>query len=213
MSSNPVFVVIAGPNGAGKSFYSSQEDGSLVKDFGIKSFDFDLEYSLLYEKFSSIMTIEIEHNLSNRVKEIFHEKIEESIFKISNFSFQTNFDKAYTDKWREHFKTKHYHSIIYFLYLDSIGLCKERVLKRFSEGGHLVDDETIESRYIKGLENLDNYFDKYDEVHIIDTSDSNQITKMLQIEKNQVTYLNSDLYNIIESHHLFKLGKYLNKTL
>lgn len=79
MKHQPAFVVVAGPNGAGKSFYSSHKDDTLIRDFGINSFDFDLAFSNLYRKFESIMSFELEQNLANKVKEIFEQDIDHSL--------------------------------------------------------------------------------------------------------------------------------------
>jgi predicted ABC-type ATPase len=201
----PSFIIIAGPNGSGKSFYSSQKNDALITDFGIKSFDFDLAYSNLFQKFLSIMTLQIENNLSDRVKEIFEEQAEKAIKSKSSFSFQTNFDKSHVDKWRKKFKIAGFTTHLYFLYLDSIELCKKRVAKRVIEGGHYVNDLTIENRYQLGLRNFDSFFRDYDIVNFINTSNSENIQKTLKIEYEKVTFVDKTIGEIINKHKLTNL--------
>jgi predicted ABC-type ATPase len=45
-----------------------------------------------------------------------------------------------------------------FFWLQNIDLAKERVKTRVSEGGHNIEPEVIERRFIKGIKNL---FDIY----------------------------------------------------
>ena len=61
----PRLIILAGPNGAGKSTFSENEDLSFIKQLGIESFDYDLEFRKLYTKFLSIMTSQVEENISN----------------------------------------------------------------------------------------------------------------------------------------------------
>lgn len=213
MLDKPAFIVIAGPNGSGKSFYSSQKSDALISDFGIKSFDFDLAYSDLFQKFISIMTPQIEENLAFRVKETFEEKIEQALQNKMNFSFQTNFHNPTNDKWREKFKAEGFKTYLYFLYLDSAELCKKRVEKRVNEGGHFVSDVTIETRYLLGLQNLDAYFDQYDEVNIIDTSDSENLKKVLKFKNSKVVFFEEGLGDIIFKNQLVRINYYLQKFI
>lgn len=209
MIEKPFLIIIAGPNGSGKSFYSSKSSDALIKDFGIKSFDFDLEYSALYQKFISIMTSQIQINLSERTKEIFEEEVNLSLKSKINFSFQSNFNDVNIDKWRELFQLAGYKTILYFLYLEDSEICKFRVNKRVLEGGHFVDVKTIELRYKLGLANLDISFDKYDEVNIIDTSDSINIKKVLKIENSQIKFFDKTIIDILDKHRLENLTQKL----
>ena len=59
-----------------------------------------------------------------------------------------------------------------FFWLQSIELAKERVKIRVSEGGHNIEPEIIERRYIKGIKNLfDIYLPIIDGALIFDNSE------------------------------------------
>ncbi len=209
---SPKLIVLAGPNGAGKSTFAENVDLSFMKELNITSFDYDLEFKKLYEQYISIMNAQIEENIAIRTKEIFEEQ---AIFALNNkkhFSFQTNYDKVYTDKWRLKFKEERFETELYFLYVDSIEQCIERVAKRVKEGGHFVLNDEVSRRYKEGLLNFDNSFLKYDKVVFIDTS--LQINRlMLEINNQNISYINESLADVLLKNNLNNIINWIEKTL
>jgi predicted ABC-type ATPase len=67
----PKLIILAGPNGAGKSTFAENADLSFIRELGITSFDYDLEFKKLYENFQSIMTPQIEESIGSRAKRNF----------------------------------------------------------------------------------------------------------------------------------------------
>ncbi len=58
-----------------------------------------------------------------------------------------------------------------FFWLNNIELAKERVKIRVKEGGHNIPEDVIQTRYIKGINNLFNiYLDIVDGTLIFDNS-------------------------------------------
>ena len=51
-------------------------------------------------------------------------------------------------------KEKGFQVTLLFFWLKNIQLAKERVKIRVSEGGHDIEPEVIERRYIRGIKNL-----------------------------------------------------------
>lgn len=204
----PKLIVLAGPNGAGKSTFADNVDLNFIKELSISSFDYDLEFKKLYEQFSSIMNTQIEQNLAMRTKEIFEEQADLSLHNKKHFSFQTNFDKEYTDKWRVKFANAGFETELYFLYVDSIEQCIKRVAKRVDEGGHNVPKDEIHRRYIQGLLNFDNSFSKYNKVVFIDTS-SEVNCLMLVINNFKVTYINERFVELIFKNKLINFINWL----
>ncbi len=147
---NSRLIILAGPNGAGKSTFAENKDLSFIYKLGIESFDYDLEFKKLYNKYLSIMTKQVEENIISSTKNIFEHQANNSLKNNTHFSFQTNYDKPYTDKWRIKFSEAGFKTELYFLYVDSIDICKERVAKRVKEGGHFVTNEEIKIRYNNG---------------------------------------------------------------
>jgi len=71
-----------------------------------------------------------------------------------SFAFETTLStKSYKNKIIEA-KEKGYTTTLLFFWLRNIDLAKERVKIRVSEGGHNIEPEVIERRYIRGIKNL-----------------------------------------------------------
>jgi predicted ABC-type ATPase len=61
-----------------------------------------------------------------------------------------------------------------FFWLQTTELAKERVKTRVSEGGHNIEPEVIERRYIRGIKNLfDIYLPIVDGALLFDNSEGN----------------------------------------
>jgi predicted ABC-type ATPase len=85
-------------------------------------------------------------------------RINELLFDNENFAFETTLSsKSYKNKIIEA-KANGYRTTLLFFWLQNIDLAKERVKTRVSEGGHNIEPEVIERRFIKGIKNL---FDIY----------------------------------------------------
>lgn len=100
---------------------------------------------------------------------------------------------------------------LYFLYVDSINLCVQRVAKRVSEGGHNVPLEEITKRYIAGLQNFDLTFNRFDKVVMIDTSLEQNIL-LLEIEKSKIQYIHYGLGSILTVNKLTNLTNWIIKS-
>jgi predicted ABC-type ATPase len=94
-------------------------------------------------------------------------------------------------------KKKGYAITLFFLYLNSIELAKQRVSLRVSKGGHNIAGKVIERRYIKGLENLSLYKKAVNNWYMYDNSDGiyEMIAKNIN-GKNEI--INFDLYKLID---------------
>ncbi|MFT4202579.1 MAG: zeta toxin family protein [Chitinophagaceae bacterium] len=85
-------------------------------------------------------------------------RINELMSAHESFAFETTLStKSYKNKVIEA-KEKGYLVTLLFFWLQSIDLAKERVKTRVLEGGHNIEPEIIERRYINGIKNL---FDIY----------------------------------------------------
>ncbi len=208
----PSLLIIAGPNGAGKSTYSSSGDIDLLNDLGISSFDYDLEVNIIYQRFKGYgMTSQVESGIGEHVKNMFMESYQGALNSCSHFSFQTNFDKIYSEELREEFDAKGYRTHLYFFYLRDVELCIARVAKRVSEGGHDVPSELIEKRFHKGLEMLDENFDRYHTCKIFDTSDKNEL--IFQMEDMEIKVVTAAFIRIVKKHKLSRLEKLIVESL
>jgi predicted ABC-type ATPase len=85
-------------------------------------------------------------------------RVNELLKSDESFAFETTLStKSYKNKVADA-KEKGYTVTLLFFWLQSVELAKERVKTRVKEGGHNIEDEVIERRYYKGLQNL---FDIY----------------------------------------------------
>lgn len=100
-------------------------------------------------------------------------RINELLLENENFAFETTLaTKSYKNKVIEA-KEKGYRVILLFFWLQSVELAKERVKTRVSEGGHNIEPDVIERRYMKGIKNLfDIYLPIVDGAFIFDNSEA-----------------------------------------
>lgn len=122
----------------------------------------------------------------SRVNELLNEKV--------SFAIETTLaTKIYKNKILEA-QNAGYSVILLFFWLKNVELAKERVKLRVSEGGHNIEPEVIERRYITGIKNLFEIylpladttliFDNSDGKHeIIAKSNNNPIFEISNIEK------------------------------
>jgi predicted ABC-type ATPase len=82
----------------------------------------------------------------NRINQLLNEE--------ESFAFETTLaTKIYKHKIIEA-KSKGYNVTLLFFWLQNVELAKERVKIRVSEGGHNIEPEVIERRYLNGINNL-----------------------------------------------------------
>ncbi|KHD36239.1 ATPase [Clostridium acetobutylicum] len=68
-------------------------------------------------------------------------------------------------------KQRGFYIIMNFICVDNSRIAKERVKLRVLKGGHGIEEETIERRYYKSLENLKKVFYLCNEINIYDNTD------------------------------------------
>ncbi len=83
-----------------------------------------------------------------------------------DFAFESNYHTRQIFLTLEQFKSRGYLLRLLFIFLDSVETAKDRVDDRFLKGGHWVDYDTVQYRFDRGLELLDDSFDSYDEVYL-----------------------------------------------
>src|SRR5690554_864698 len=82
------------------------------------------------------------------------DRINELLKNEESFAFETTLStKSYKNKIKEA-RQKGYIVTMLFFWLENVELAKERVKIRVSEGGHSIEPDVIERRYIRGIQNL-----------------------------------------------------------
>ncbi len=184
ISNIPQFITIAGPNGAGKSTVSH----NLLKHFSVSAFDWDKEFYLQWSQFS------YDPAVMEGVQEATNRKFKESYQNAKNhqlhFAYETNFHSNFSLELANQFKSTGYGTSLYFLFVSSVNICKERVRYRFEiEAGHHVSEKTIESRFKDGLRNLDTAISVFDRVFVYDTGIFKNMEPMMAFEQGKVISL------------------------
>jgi len=118
-----------------------------------------------------------------------------------SFAFETTLaSKSYKHKI-EAAKANGYNVTLLFFWLQTIDLAKQRVKARVFSGGHNVEDDVIERRYVNGIKNLfDIYISIANNVLIIDNSE----TKHQFIAKK----VNNSVLQIIDNLKFNKFRQY-----
>ncbi|MEO5892369.1 MAG: AAA family ATPase [Ferruginibacter sp.] len=185
MKTTAQLLVIAGPNGAGKSTFSKD-----LSPLGAFIFDPDKERAIIESKYLNLPRESIEYAFQQRYQDC----IELAIRKKRDFVLETNFRDHALLETAEWFKANGYLiNMIYFV-LSNIPESMDRVTHRVNNGGHYVDDESIRYNYQEGLDNLEYFSDRFDNLEVIDASGSYfQLRSVLSIQQQQCLYLNTDL--------------------
>jgi len=118
-------------------------------------------------------------------------RIEYLLNEHSNFAFETTLSTKTHKNTILKAQAAGYNVTLLFFWLQTVELAKQRVQKRVSEGGHDIDTEIIERRYLSGIRNLfDIYLPMTDNVFIFDNSEG----------KHELIAEKSDSSNIIIIH-------------
>jgi len=99
-------------------------------------------------------------------------RIENLLKDNNNFAFETTLaSKTYKNTILKA-QAAGYHVTLLFFWLQNVELAKKRVQKRVTEGGHNIEHEVIERRYLGGIRNLfDIYLPIADNILIYDNSE------------------------------------------
>lgn len=153
--------IIAGCNGAGKTTASFT---ILPEIIDCKEFVNADEIAKGLSPFQpERVAFEAGRIMLNRVNELLKGK--------ENFAFETTLSSRSYKLKIEEAKQNGYLVTLLFFWLQSVDLAKERVKVRVQEGGHNIDPDIIERRYIKGIKNLfDIYLPIVDGALIFDNS-------------------------------------------
>lgn len=129
-------------------------------------------------------------------------RINELIRENENFAFETTLStKTYKNKIIEA-KEKGYRVTILFFWLQNIELAKERVKIRVAEGGHNIENDIIERRYIRGIKNLfDIYLPVVDGALIFDNSEGKHELIFDKKIDGLINIINQDKFNLIKKYY------------
>jgi predicted ABC-type ATPase len=176
----PTLYIIAGCNGAGKTTASFT---ILPEILNCKEFVNADEIAKGLSPFQpEKVSFEAGRIMLTRIRELINLK--------QDFAFETTLStKSYLPLIDEA-KAKGFEVVLFFLYLESIALAKQRVAFRVTKGGHFIPDDVIERRYERGLANLKLFLRKVDSWTVANNSNNT-----VQIVSAGTTDLETLIYN------------------
>lgn len=129
-------------------------------------------------------------------------RINELLELNENFAFETTLaSKSYKPKI-ETAKKNGYTVTLLFFWLKNTELAKERVKTRVMEGGHNIDSEVIERRYLGGIINLfDIYLSIADHVLIFDNSEGTHILIAEKSMVNDISIVDNAKFNELKKYY------------
>jgi predicted ABC-type ATPase len=184
--------IIAGCNGAGKTTAS----------FTILPEILDCKEFVNADEIAKGLSPFQPEKVSFEAGRIMLNRINELLSENENFAFETTLStKSYKSKINDA-KDKGYRVTLLFFWLQNIELAKERVKIRVSEGGHNIEPEVIERRYIRGIKNLfDIYLPIVDGAFIFDNSEAqHELIADKQID-NLLNIANAEKFNLLKNYY------------
>ena len=185
MPANPQLLFVAGPNGAGKSTFSKKfsEPGAVI-------FDVDKVIARIEAQSPGMPKKQVYQEATNE----FFKQATDAVKQKQHFTLETNFrDENLLDIVAE-FKRHGYTANMVYLTLKNIKESVFRVSERVTDGGHYVDHKNIVENYDLGLQYLEQFAGRFDNLEIIDASGNYfQLKPLLSIRQQKLVYLRTDL--------------------
>ncbi len=137
-------------------------------------------------------------NVSFEAGRIMLNRIDELLQKEVDFAFETTLATKSFAKTVKKAQNRGFAVTLLFFWLNSIGLAKQRVALRVSEGGHNIPAEVIERRYNRGIKNLfELYLPICDSVMLFDNSDKYPNLIFRKKINQKIEIIDQQKYNII----------------
>ena len=185
--------IFAGCNGAGKTtaFESTLFNTNICNDY--------LNTDRIAKGISPFNSA----NVSIKAGRLLVEQMDELLIAGKTFALETTLSgRAYKHKL-EYAKTLDYDIILFYYWLNSVDLAKERVRLRVKNSGHNVPEEDIERRYYRGINNLFSlYLPIVDSAFLYDNSEK-PLNLLARFKNNKITIINETKYN--QLHNLWTM--------
>jgi predicted ABC-type ATPase len=158
----PILYIIAGPNGAGKTTAAYQ----------LLPFVFNtVEFVNADEIARGLSPFNFE-GVTFQAGRIMLERLYQLLRENKDFAFETTLSGLSYLSFITQAKKRGYEIVLFYVWLESDVLAKNRVALRVEKGGHHIPNETIERRYKKGIKNLRDYLILADQWYIYDNSET-----------------------------------------
>lgn len=129
-------------------------------------------------------------------------RIKELLESNESFAFETTLStRSYKQKIEEA-KQNGFTTTLLFFWLQNVTLAKERVRIRVSEGGHNIEADVIERRFLKGIKNLfDIYLPIVDGALIFDNSFGKHFLIAKKNIDKELEVIDSLKFNLLKQYY------------
>lgn len=143
----PTLYILAGPNGAGKTTASK---ALLPLVFNTKIFiNADIIAANLNPGNPEAVAIQAGRIMVGQIRETMADN--------KTFAIETTLATRSYLQLIQQAQLQGYEAVLYFFYLPSPNMARQRVKLRVSQGGHYIPDEVVERRYWAGIKNFFEY--------------------------------------------------------
>lgn len=191
----PELFIITGSNGAGKSSIGPEYLPAHIRQQG-PIFDGD---KLFLEKRKELWKSIKSHKECSKlayafVTDTFDMFVETALSTNEHFAYEGHFTNEATWDIPRRFRAAGYSIHLIFLGLQDTSLSELRVVDRSQAGGHYVDPTTVADNFYGNLEKLNEHYEMFQTVHIIDTSEAEHVV-LVVLEEGKPT--NAVLSNML----------------
>ncbi len=146
--SNQRILMIAGPNGAGKTTFA---ENFLLHEANCPAF---VNADAIAAGLSPFQP----HTMAIKAGKLMMLQIKEYVAKGVSFAFETTLSGRAYARMISDWQAKGFKVKLIFLWLPDVAMAISRVKRRVRDGGHWVDDDTINRRYHAGLANFEKLY-------------------------------------------------------
>jgi predicted ABC-type ATPase len=176
--------IIAGPNGAGKTTFAKEFLPSYAKCSNFVNADL---IALGLAPFTP-------SQVSIKAGKLLLNEIDNFISRKADFAFETTLSgKAYVNLLKEA-KSKGYFIHIFFLWIPSEDLAKQRIKQRVKQGGHNVPDADVKRRLGRSLKNFLNLYSSLADAWDIVNNSGPEPEWVVKFNAKGLQILDKDLY-------------------
>jgi predicted ABC-type ATPase len=183
----PELYIITGSNGAGKSTVGVDYLPPYIQQ-AYEVFDGDkLFLAKRKELYPTIARTHKEaRNMANEwLIKHFEALVDAALLKKDHFVYEGHFSNDSTWSVPRRFKEAGYSLHLLFFGLNDQALSEMRVVERSKSGGHYVNPVEIDLNFRGNLIKLDQYFTLFNDIQIIDTSETTPVV-LLRIENYEI---------------------------